>query len=229
MSKPHESLQEGLEPPGVPAWLHKETVRSLAELNEQCLELLAAQAAAMRPGVGHPMLRELKPLWAALNADARRRVADCPYLLVDVGFADARRWAWASGRGVQDREATYTPTFFTVPQTVGVTRIVLTYAWLLARSQVSAARLLLGMPPQCAGLLATCSLRQITEIAESHPQWLQPRWPGRVRVWRDLLSSAMQSDSRTLDRLRLHGLRLLASEVAAQSQQGLDKWEPEGD
>ena len=67
-------------------------------------------------------------------------------------------------------------------QTRSMSRLVFTYAWHLARSQNAAARLLLGMSAHCARLIAVCTLRQIHDLAEAHPEWLQPRWASASRL-----------------------------------------------
>jgi hypothetical protein len=194
------------------SWLHAETLESLAEVNEQCLELLCDQAAVTRTGPA--MLAELRPLWRELDVSARRRVARCPCLLLDAGFAAASRWAAVHDRRVHDRERPPAGVaFFTVPCTVSVMRLVLTYAWFLARTQSVAARLLLGMSGQCARLIGACTLREVTLLAESQPQWLKPRWSERPSVWRELLTTASSGEPQALERLRMRGMQLLAGEV----------------
>ena len=196
----------------VAGWLHPETLESLLELNELCLALLAEQAAA-RTAQASLLLREVAELWRVLDAAARRRAAACPYLLVDAGFADPLRWRQPAALGVGDTgQAAYT-TFFTVPGATEVARLVFTYAWHLARSQSAAARLLLGMSAPCAALIGHYSLRQIHALAETHPQWLKPRWPARVQVWRELLLAAASGEAPVLERARLHGLTLLAADA----------------
>src|SRR5216110_1777210 len=166
-------------------WLRPETLETLIELNELCLALVAEQAVS-RGAPASPLLRQVAELWQVLDPAARRRAAGCPYLLVDAGFADPVRWRQPGSLGVGDgADAPYT-TFFTVPAATELARLVLTYAWHLARSQSAAARLLLGMPDPCAALIAHLGLRQIQALAEAHPEWLRPRWPTRVRVLREL-------------------------------------------
>ena len=193
-------------------WLRPETLESLLELNELCLALLAEQAAA-RPLQSSPLLRQFGELWPVLDPAARRRAAGCPYLLLDAGFADPVRWRQPAALGVGDSGNSSYVTFFTVPVAVEVARLVFTYAWHLARSQSAAARLLLGMPAGCATLIAHWSLRQIQALAEAHPEWLRPRWPTRVQVWRELLLAAAAGEATALERARLHGLTLLAAEA----------------
>ena len=194
------------------AWLAPETLESLMELNELCLSLLAEQAAARGAAAG-VLLRQVEELWRTLDAPARRRAAACPYLLLDAGFADPLRWRPIPAPQVGDVSQGPYACFFTVPAARDLARLVFIYAWHLARSQGSAARLLLGMPAASALLIRHYTLRQIQALAESHTGWLKPRWPARVQVWRDLLLAAASGEPPALERARLRGLTLLASEA----------------
>src|SRR5579872_3333102 len=228
-------------------WPCTEILKTLAELNEQCLELLTEQAlhlpAAQMPShtaqhplppahmsshtaqlASHtaqlpapasiPMLDESRDLWRRLDAESRRRAAACPFLLVDAGFADPYRWRWVSTHRVGDREPAFAP-FFCVPGLMRVAHQVFNNAWYIARADPAAAPLFLGMPAPCVALLRACTLRQLTELGERHASWLRPRWTGRPRVWRELLSAAIANDARALERARLHGVQLLATELRA--------------
>lgn len=197
------------------SWLRAETLAALAELNEQCLELLSAQARAGVTGPSAVLLREIGPLLRSLDSDSRHRAAACPYLLVDAGFGDQQRWVWVSGYHVRDLDRRNAAAFFSIPGVTSVTRQVLTYAWHLTRSQNAAARMLLGMSAHCARLVAACTLRQVLDLAEMHPEWLQPRWLDRPRMWRDLLVSAVSGDAVAIERARMRGLQLLAADARA--------------
>ena len=194
------------------SWLGAATLDSLAELNELGFTLLAEQAAlpAAQPGA---LLQEFGATWRALDAPARRRAAACPYLLLDVGFGARERWREPAQVGDPARGGG--SAFFTVPGTIEALRLALTLGWHLARTQRAAARLLLGMPPECAALIAALTLRQVHALAERHPQWLRPRWPARPELWRDLLKTAASGEARALERSRLYGLSLLAAEARA--------------
>ena len=193
------------------AWLRPGTLETLVELNELCLALLAEQGA-VRGASASLLLRQVGELWRALDAAARRRAAACPYLLIDAGFSDPLRWRLPPAPQVADAEGSY-PSFFTLPAATELARLVFTYAWHLVRSQASAARLLLGMPPPSAALIAHYTLPQIQALAESRPGWLRPRWPARVQFWRELLLAAASGDAAVLERARLRGVMLLAAEV----------------
>jgi len=197
------------EPRPAAAWLGAATLESLTELNEFALALLAEQARA--PGAPGPVLREVAAAWGGLDAGARRRAAACPYLLLDAGFAERERWRppapGEAGRGAVG--------FFSVPGTVEVARLTLTYAWHLTRSHGVAARVLLGIPPSCVALIAALTLPRIHALAERHPHWLRPRWPAHPYWWRALLAAAASGEERALERARLAGLTLLAAGTRA--------------
>jgi hypothetical protein len=196
------------------AWLRPETLDSLLELNELGLKLLAEETAVREAAEGAP-LAGAGDLWRALDAVARRRAAACPYLLLDAGFADPQRWRRVAVSQVGDAVRESYGAFFSVRGAVELHRLVLTYAWHLARTQGAAARLLLGMPAPCAQLIAQCTLRQIHGLAEAHPEWLKPRWPHREELWRELLAAAASGEAQALEQVHIRGLTLLAAELRA--------------
>jgi len=193
-------------------WLRAGALDSLIELNELCLSLLAEQAA-VRSSPPSGLLQQLAELWHRLDGASRHRAAACPYLLLDAGFADPLRWQVPPAPQVGDGASQRYTCYFTVPAATEVARLVFIYAWHLARSQAAAARLLLGMPESSAALIGHYTLRQIQTLAENHLEWLRPRWPARVQVWRELLLAAAAGEVTALERARLRGLTLLAAEA----------------
>lgn len=200
-------------------WPCLETLRSLTELNEQCLQLMKEQALVQAPAAP-PVFQDLADLWAKLDAAPLRRAAACPYLLMDAGFADPFRWRWSGANRVADMEpAAYAPCF-TAFDVTNLTYQIFTSAWYIVRTQLVGAPLFLGMPLHYANVLRGCTLRQVTEIANQHTDYLRPRWAGRVKIWREFLTSAISGDAMALEVARLHGVQLLASEIRALEQVG---------
>jgi hypothetical protein len=195
--------------PATGDWLREDTLASLRELNEECLELCAAQGRAHG---GHATLTEIARLWRPLDAAARARASDCLYLLADAGFACGERWRCTGASQVDEAAPGYAP-FFTLPAAAAVAQAVLTFAWHLARCQATAARLLLCMPASGVADLAQLTLGQVRALAVRHPHWLQPRWAQRPAMWQELLGAAASGDVVRLERARLRGQRLLAAEL----------------
>jgi hypothetical protein len=193
-------------------WLRREMLESLTEVNHRCLGLLAEQALALAPQ-SQPALRQVGELWRTLDERARWQAAACPYLLVDAFFGEPQRWQWLCGSRVGEGQCVPNASFFTVPQTVTVARMVFVYAWSLVVSHSSGARVVLGIHPHCASLLGACTVAQIHELAERYSGWLRPRWLQRARLWRQMLEAAAEDDAVTLERTRMQGLQMLAAEA----------------
>ena len=192
-------------------------LKAVADLNDQFLELLADQAL-LRAIPAPTLLRDLFDLWCRLDPASRRRAAACPFALVDAGFTDPYRWRWVNEHRIGDREPSALAPFFTVARLKTTAYQVFSQAWWVAERHAIGAPLYLGMPPQCVSLFRACSMRQITELADQHPGWLRPRWAGRISLWKNLLASAIANDGLALERARMHGVQLLATELRALEQ-----------
>lgn len=195
------------------SWIDAAAIRSMLEMNLECLDLLAGQAAEPA-SQSNLMLRQYRELWRHVAQPARERVAATPFLLLDLGFADERRWMALPARVEDSEPAVYAP-FFTVPGAAVLARKVFVYAWDLTRTQEAAARLILAMPAHCTTLMTQLTVRRLDELAERHPDWLLPRWHRRGKVWRDILLAASASGNAALERARNHGYDLIEAEVRA--------------
>ncbi len=197
--------------------LAPEALESLLQLNEKCLDLLSEQSLAQPNGVSL-LSRQICEIWRTLDATARRRAAGCPYLLLDAGFADPARWRWLEGQHVNETPGAAVAPYFTVHSASSVAREVFIYAWHLAQSRHAAAQMYLGMPTYCAQLIGACTLSQIHDLAESHPEWLRPRWISRLRFWRELLLAAASGEVVAIENSRMHGVQLIAAECRKSTQ-----------
>ena len=95
-------LDENQAAPGVAGNWDGAMLVPVAEINGFMLEILCATAAV--PGEASPRLvTAMRELWCGLDAGAQQRLAQCPYLLLDAGFACRERWErLALERGVMD-------------------------------------------------------------------------------------------------------------------------------
>lgn len=199
-------------------WLPSQGVdpAPLAELNAECLGLLAVRAGESECGaVLPPLLESLRELWADMPSHAVRRLAAAPFSLFDAGFALAPRWLELRTCGVHDGAHRGGPVYFEPVAARSITRRMLVYGWHLARSRPRAACLVFGATSAAVESLAACSLAALEAAAERNADALRPRWPGQVGFWRELLETASAGADRRLHELLLGGIQRLAAETLA--------------
>ena len=199
-------------------WLPSQGVdpAPLAELNAECLGLLAARAARGIDRRAPPLLVELRPTWAELSSQAVRRLSAAPFSLFDIGFARAPRWLETRARGVSDQSQRSENLFFDADAARSITRRMLVYAWHLARSRPRAACLVFGSTIPAVDALAACSLSALEAAAEGNAEALRPRWAHQVSFWRELLGAASADADARLRELLLGGIQRLAAETLAE-------------
>lgn len=176
-------------------------LHELAELNMEILQSHIVTAA------------NLRAQWHALSAPARLRLAGCPFLLVDAGFAAPERWGRLPNLAVHEtmpiRALLTSGSVLSTP----LVRRVLLLAWHMTRANPASARIALGMSRRCAGIVADCRLTDLEGLAERRPGWIRPRWDQHSDVWRAWLNAAGRESPRPLEALQLWGLQMLAAEV----------------
>lgn len=212
-------MYEELSPSASLVW-DEALLAPIVEINERLLERLhadaCAAAAAQRRdqavGVAAELVQALLPEWCALDAAAQQRLAQCPYLLLDAGFAEPARWQ--TGLGVQEAGASRGEPCGpgADPAWIALRRRTLLLGWHLARSQPLAARVLLGMSAASAECIAARRLIDLEELAEGAGR-MAPRWAQQPQVWRQLLR-ASHAAAEELRWTQLRGLQLLAATSA---------------
>ena len=201
-------------------WLPSQGVdpAPLAELNAECLGLLAMRAGDAAAAGLPPLIMELHELWAALPTQAVRRLAGAPFSLFDSGFVLSARWLESRVSAVHDHGECLEPVFFDSGAARSITRRMLVYGWHLARSRPRAACLVFGATLPVVESLAACSLAVLENAAERNGDALRPRWAQQVSFWRELLLAASAGADGRLHELLLGGVQRLAAEtLAAQS------------
>jgi hypothetical protein len=195
-------------------WLADGTLDAVTEMNLQCLDFLAAMAAA-GPASCPVFPVGQRPLWRDMPRELRVRLAASPYVLVDAAFDDAERWRCLAPRMVRDVPAQFAAPVFVGPGAADFIRRVLVFGWHLARANRQLARVVLGMSPACADLIGQLRLQDLDWLAGQRPGWVRPRWERQPRIWQHLLAAAREPDSDLLTRVSLRGLQLMAAGVLA--------------
>jgi hypothetical protein len=189
-------------------WLDGAALAPLAELNSQCLDLVSDMAMA---GQGTLLQQALGRQIAALPLEARRGLANAPYLLADAGFDDPNRWQGLAKWRVEDLPRESASHLFTGAQAPAFIRGVFVYGWHLARAHRQLARVVLGMSPGCVRSIGELGLSDLDWACQHRPGWVSLRWETRPQLWNQLLSAARANDRSALQRASLRGIQLLGA------------------
>jgi hypothetical protein len=193
-------------------------MRPVAEINELMLETLRAAAAAPANDAACTpaprLVSALRTGWCSLDAAALQRLAHCPYVLLDAGFAAPTRWdalaiAGSPHGAVMDGGALRG--YFAGSAGVALLRRTLSFAWHLARSNQLGARIMLGMTGECAERIGSSALKQLEALAELGPAWIAPRWESQPIVWGQMIQAAVDGSDAALRRAQQRGLQLMAA------------------
>ena len=87
-------MHDDISPPPVGGGWDSALLAPVAEINQQMLACLRQMALDDAPGAPR-LVTLLRADWRRLDASAQRRLAACPYLLLDAGFAQPQRWECA--------------------------------------------------------------------------------------------------------------------------------------
>jgi hypothetical protein len=190
----------------------------LSELNLRFLEQLVRASRAAANPLRTPLLSQLRADWQRLSPARLLQLAECPYLLMDAGFALPGCWGGPAADQVRDETVVIRGCGFAEVMGTDLVRRMLVLAWHLARANPLAARITLGMSDACISLIAARSIAELERLAETRPEWVRPRWEDRPEVWRQLLLAAANGPELRLRQLQLRGLQLLASGLATGRQ-----------
>jgi hypothetical protein len=122
----------------------------------------------------------------------RRRLATCPILLLDAGFADEPRWRMATAK-VCDAG-----TSVACEASSRLAHSAFTCAWIIAAGDPGTAQWHLGMSASCAAVISRLSLQSVIELAEYHWDWITPLRADRPDIWKQLLGMRIDPAGSTL-------------------------------
>ena len=166
-------MHDDISPPPVGGGWDSALLAPVAEINQQMLACLRQMALDDAPGAPR-LVTLLRADWRRLDASAQRRLAACPYLLLDAGFAQPQRWECAPCPGVMDAGSQCG--YFSGRDGVALVRRTLVLAWHLARANRVTGRVILGMSALSAERIGAARLADLEALAELGPGWIVPRW-----------------------------------------------------
>lgn len=165
------------------------------------------------------MLKANRNLWCQLNTDARWRLAEFPFVIVDVRFRDDEWWR-ALGKTQDDMIAQR----FAAEDSLREPREsllleTLMFAWQVAREDSRVAQILFAMTQTVARVVSSLPMQSIRTLASSQANFLRIRWDNDAQIWRDLLVAVATDDEAALTDVRLQTKLLFCGDLIAWNRQ----------
>ena len=181
----------------------REALRSVYEVNELFLGWL------MRANDLTEFERAIQSQLAGMSDDSLRLAADCPFLLVDAKFRDARAWRLVLEEFSSGELPRQPDTGRHDSSRIGLARSTFFAAWYIVHRWPSSAELLVGASEEVIASISSIELTSLAALAESRTGWITPRWPDRPDVWAQLLVAATNASHGESASLRQRALQLL--------------------
>lgn len=201
--------------------------QQLLQLNIDFLKLLIAAnqpeadtTVITRSQLGLPTVQA--NTLASCTDEAIKTMAACGFSLFNFNFHLADMWERMAKTGAQQssvqRYASDVNGVVDANNAIevayaGFAECALFFAWHLAQQQPIAARVMLGMREETAGILAPLQLWQVRQIAQRSYQMLAPRWPTNPYFWVDMLRYATTGNEEHYRFAKLMGTQLIARDM----------------
>ena len=188
-------------------WSGGSCLELIQAFNDRYLECLARSAQWGDPRALPDILCTHRQLWMALEADARHRASQCPFVLADLEFGNGDWWKEARS-GQRSARGEFGGGIFPWIISMEMARDVLTIAWYTAREDICLGTLLIGMSAEVAEIVANFNLHELWHFADRHHDCVRPRHESQRAFWGRLLSAATRDDRTTLKDLHRHAFLL---------------------
>ena len=193
-------------------WKGTPSIRLAHRLNERCIDLFCELAIDSSPDVPWPPVLPNRDLWVRLDAAARKRLAEFPFVIVDVRFKDETWWRSLGQEALappwDDLISDATPQRYDY-----LALETLMFAWHVAREDRQVAQMLLAMAPAVAECVAALTMQQVRALGLHGARFLRIRWDDKPQFWRELLISALDEDEAALAELQRDAKLLFCGEL----------------
>ena len=189
-------------------WSGSASLELVHEFNELFIEQMVDAARRDGPCTRLDVARMHRDLWTSLDAPARRRLGQCPFLLADIQFRNAAWWERAQSGAVLQDGPPGPDCPFSRAAASELMRDALVVAWSICRQDRRLAATLLLMSGEVARIVARLGLAQLRNMPDRHYQHLRPLWEYQGSVWDRLLTAARHDDRKALCDMHLHAFQL---------------------
>lgn len=184
----------------------------MSRLNETMIEVLVDLARRPEPPpVGYSIVNPLRQRLRFFDAPSRRRLAELPFLLVDLSLTDDVIWdkALHPARHVVERSRRRSAD---EARSMMLARGVTLLAWHVVHSNMGVAAVHFGMSQGVADRLRKADVLELDAAAIRLAPLCRPRWSDRPSAWLYLLTRSDAEPSPMRDET-VYGLQLLGSEL----------------
>jgi hypothetical protein len=184
----------------------------MSRLNERLLETMVDYARRSEPPPpGYSIVEPLRQRLRWLDASARRRLAELPFLLIDVQLTDAFLWQQLLQK-TPDKNKQKSRNLANSPQSVAIARGATVMAWHFVHAYPEDAQLHLGASERVVELLRGADPMDLENAAVQVSQTCRPRWSDRPSVWMYLLTEDERRSTSPRD-VTVYALQLLGAEA----------------
>jgi hypothetical protein len=191
--------------------------RDIADLNGQFLELSLEPSLAGDPRFCH--LAPIRAALAACPAEARERLAQCPFSLFQLQLPEPTGTAPLSVDRVADARLPQPLEIATAARCQSFVLLSLSVARQLADAVPLSPRIALGVTALVETRLAAMCPSELAFVA-AWPGLIRPRWPRHDRYWSMLIAAARQADPGWLQLAHCVGLCLPTTAPASPETAG---------
>jgi hypothetical protein len=191
----------------------------MSRLNEKMIETMVDLARRPEPPPSsYSIVEPLRQRLRSLDAAARRRLAELPFLLVDLQLTDAILWQRLLQKASDKKKHRKRPSADAI-QSLALARGATVLAWHIVHSHPDGALLHLGASDEVLELLRAADPLDLEQAAIQVSHYCRPRWSDRPSAWMYLLMQDERLNGSPRD-VTVYALQLLGADATTTRDRG---------
>jgi hypothetical protein len=197
----------------LPRWIGAPSIPLAHQLNGQCVDLVCELANDLSAQELPRFILQNRDLWRLLEPEARKRVAEFPFVIVDLHFKDSDPWQLASDGHQMAAYESMLYSDFPAKLFEDLALETLLFARQVAREDANVAIAMFAMTSAVVRMIASLTVSKVKAIARRNASHLRVRWDRHPDFWRDLLTACRAGDERAIEAIRRQGKLLFCGDV----------------
>lgn len=200
-------------------WMGARSIGMAHQLNDQVIECCCELSSDVASSNLIPPVTAHRDLWRGLDPESRKRLAQFPFVIVDLRFGDLAWWRVAIGNSTNPRNRPISAT--PAARWDWLALETLMFGWQVAREDRIVASTLFAMPLAVADCIAALTMQQVRTLAVESAQYLRLRWDNHPYLWRELLNASRERDETQLEAIRRLAKLYFCGELIQTSAKGV--------